>query len=558
MSSYLNLLSNGKGRLLSNYGSRQLLVGIRTLLIATDGVEIHGEVKPGYEKILSKDAMQFVAELHRKFEPTRQNLLTERTKKQKLIDDGDMLKFASGDHDDKWSVAPVPDDLQCRHCEITGPVDAKMIINALNSGADVFMADFEDSLSPTWNNVVEGQINLAAANNRTLEFTNKDGSIRKLKDKTAQLFVRTRGWHLDEKHILIDGKPVSGGILDFALYFFHNIQTRISNNSSTYYYLPKMEHHLECRLWNDIFQFSENYLSIPEGKIRATVMVETFPASHEMEEMLYELRNYACGMNAGRWDYIFSIIKTLKTRNNCIMPDRKQVTMQVPFMRLYAERLVQICHKHGAHAMGGMSAFIPSRRNEEVNRVAVDQVTKDKEQEVNAGYDGTWVAHPDLVKLAKDIFEKGLDGKPHQKDRQFPDLKVTPEDLGNIHVDDGKVTLNGVRVNVSIALQYLNSWFQGQGAAALYNLMEDAATAEISRAQLWQWLHHETKLDDGRTLTEEFLSSIIGEELEKLGGPQKEAYSQAADIVTKLVLSSSFEDFLTLPGYDCLVGTIGK
>lgn len=523
-----------------------------------EGVTVYGEIKTGYDAILTHDALKFVSELHKKFEPTRQYLLCERVKRQKLIDAGENLKFAVGNHDDKWKVAPVPADLQCRHCEITGPVERKMIINALNSGADVFMADFEDSLSPTWNNIIEGHINLRDANLKTIEFLNPDGSARKLKEKIAQLLVRTRGWHLDEKHVHVDGKPVSGGLIDFALYFFHNIHNRLENNSSTYFYLPKMEHHLECRLWNDIFEFSEKYLSIPTGKIRATVMVETFPAAHEMEEMLYELKNYACGMNAGRWDYIFSIIKTLKSRDDCIMPDRKQVTMQVPFMRSYAERLVQICHKHGAHAMGGMSAFIPSRRYEEINKTAISQVTIDKEREVEEGYDGTWVAHPDLVKLAKDIFMKGLNAKDNQKERAPSDKIFTENDLSTIVVDGGKVTEEGVRVNVSIGLQYLNSWFRGHGAAAINNLMEDAATAEISRAQLWQWLHHGTKLDDGRTLTEALFKTVLSEEVEKLGGRENESYFSAAEIVEKLVVSNDFETFLTIPGYDCLVGSIKR
>ncbi|XP_057294941.1 malate synthase-like isoform X2 [Hydractinia symbiolongicarpus] len=522
------------------------------------GVTVYGEIKPGYDSILTHDALKFVSELHKKFEPTRQYLLCERVKRQNLIDAGENLKFAVGNHDDKWKVAPVPADLQCRHCEITGPVERKMIINALNSGADVFMADFEDSLSPTWNNIIEGHINLRDANLKTIEFLNPDGSTRKLKEKIAQLLVRTRGWHLDEKHVHVDGKPVSGGLIDFALYFFHNIHNRLENNSSTYFYLPKMEHHLECRLWNDIFEFSEKYLCIPTGKIRATIMVETFPAAYEMEEMLYELRNYACGMNAGRWDYIFSIIKTLKSRDDCIMPDRKQVTMQVPFMRSYAERLVQICHKHGAHAMGGMSAFIPSRRYEEINKTAISQVTIDKEREVEEGYDGTWVAHPDLVKLAKDIFMKGLNAKDNQKERAPFDKIITENDLSTIVIDGGKVTEEGVRVNVSIGLQYLNSWFRGHGAAAINNLMEDAATAEISRAQLWQWLHHSTKLDDGRTLTEALFKTVLSEEVEKLGGRENESFFSAAEIVEKLVVSNDFETFLTIPGYDCLVGSLKR
>jgi len=543
----------------SCYRNYAKLLSLRAMsLQIADGVTIHGEIKSGYETVLTPDALKFVAEIHRQFDHRRQKVLTKRTERQKIIDEGGPLTFAVGNHEEEWKVAEVPDELQRRHVEITGPVDCKMIINALNSGSDVFMADLEDSNSPTWSNCVEGQINLRRANERTIEFKNPDGSLRLLKDKIATLFVRTRGWHLDEKHIQIDGKPTAGAFMDFGLYFYHNIKQRLENNSSTYFYLPKMEHRLECRLWNDIFKFAEEYMKVPEGKIRATVMVETLPAALEMEEMLYELRNYACGMNAGRWDYIFSAIKVLKTRSDCILPDRKQVTMQVPFMNAYAERLVQVCHKHGAHAMGGMSAFIPSRKNEDINKIAIEQVSSDKEREVSEGYDGTWVAHPDLVKLAKDIFVKGLDGKNNQVEKLCNEKQIAAKDITTIHVEGGKVTEEGVRLNISIALAYLNCWFQGQGAVALNNLMEDAATAEISRAQLWQWVHHKTKLHDGRTFTREMFFTFLQEEIEKLGGREKQCFSQAADIVCDLVLKDDFVDFLTLPGYDCLVGTIGK
>lgn len=548
-------------RLVAQGSLKQSYLQILSRCFATkfsEGVEVVGDIKEGWERILSPEAVQFLADVHRNFEGKRQSVLQSRIDRQKLIDQGQELKFPAITRDNSWQVAPVPADLQCRHVEITGPVQRKMMINALNSPADVFMADFEDSNSPTWHNVIDGQVNLLDANNRTIEFKNPDGSVRTLKDRTAQLFVRTRGWHLDERHLVIDGKPISGALMDFGLYFFHNAKPRMDKGSAPYYYLPKMEHNLEAALWNDVFKFSEDYIKIPQGTIRATVMIETLPACFDMEEMLYQLRDYACGMNAGRWDYIFSLIKVLKSRSDCVLPDRKQVSMKVPFMSAYAQRLVQICHRHGAHAMGGMSAFIPSRRDEEVNKVAIEQVTQDKEIEVAAGYDGTWVAHPDLCKLAKDIFVRGLEGKDQQVDRKFEDLNVTEKELVTFDVEGGKVTEGGIRTNVSIALQYLNQWFKGNGAAALYNLMEDAATAEISRAQLWQWLHHQTKLDDGRTFTLELFKTILHEEVEKLGGKNTEAYQQAYDIVEKLVENDTFEDFLTLPGYDCLVGTIGK
>lgn len=522
-------------------------------ILCPPGIEVRADVKAEHSQVLNKDALEFLANLHRNFEPTRQNLLTSRAERQYRIDNGESLKFDGAQYGEEWRVAETPDDLQCRHCEITGPVDKKMIINALNSGADVFMADFEDSCSPTFFSVVDGQANLKAANEKTIEFVNPDGSVRKLHDKTAKLFVRTRGWHLDEKHVLVDGQYVSGGIFDFAMYFFHNIRERLANNSSTYFYLPKMEHHLECRLWNDIFEFAEQYTATPQGSIRATVMVETLPAAFEMEAMLYELRKYACGMNAGRWDYIFSAIKVLRSKSDSIMPDRKQVTMTVPFMHSYAERLVKICHKRGAHAMGGMSAFIPSRRDEEVNKVAILQVTNDKEREVREGYDGTWVAHPDLVKLAKDIFVKGLNGSANQVEKQRIDVDVTERDLTNIEVEGGKITEEGIRLNISIGLQYLNCWLRGLGAVAINNLMEDAATAEISRAQLWQWLQHKCTLDDGRSFSAEMFAELMEEEIQKLGGREKESLGQAAELVDQLVRSSHFTDFITLPAYDRLI-----
>ena len=549
MSMFLNQMRN------ANILSREAKVILSSLQAstATSGFKLSSKVKSEHANLLSNDSVDFLVDLHRKFEPTRQELLASRVERQKRIGSGEKLVFNGAQHGGEWRVAEVPDDLQRRHCEITGPVDKKMIINALNSGADVFMADFEDSCSPTLFNVLDGQNNLIAANNKSIEFLNPNGSIRKLKEKVATLFVRTRGWHLDEKHVQIDGQYMAGGIFDFGLYFFHNIHQRLANNSSTYFYLPKMEHHLECRLWNDIFKHSEEYLDTPRGSIKATVMVETLPAAFEMEAMLYELKDYACGMNAGRWDYIFSAIKVLRNRGDCIMPDRSQVSMTVPFMHSYAQRLVQICHKRNAHAMGGMSAFIPSRRDEAVNKVAIEQVTADKEREVREGYDGTWVAHPDLVPVAQNIFTAGLEGRANQVDKQRDDVNVTEEDLTRIEVDGGKITEQGIRVNIAVSLHYLNCWLQGLGAVAINNLMEDAATAEISRAQLWQWLHHESVLDDGRSFDVGMFEGIVQEEVHKLGGREKECYGRAADIVYQLVKSEEFTDFITLPAYDSII-----
>jgi len=527
-------------------------------MASSQGINVIGQMHDGFESILTKDALHFLAQLHCKFNKTRKELLAARDNLQKQIDVGTQIKYPSADHSPTWSVAPIPKDLQRRYVEITGPTDRKMVINALNSGSDMFMADFEDSLSPTWKNLIEGQINLLAANKRIIEFKNPDGSVRKLNDKTAMLLVRVRGWHLDEQHIICDGLPLAGALVDFGLYFYHNVFVRLANGTAPYFYLPKMESRFECRLWNEVFQFSEDYLKVRRGTIRATIMVETLLAAVEMEEMLYELKDYACGMNAGRWDYIFSAIKRLQSKHDAVFPDRKLVGMTVPFMKAYTDRLVKICHSHGASAMGGMSAFIPSRRDPEVNRIAMEQVTKDKEREVNDGFDGTWVAHPDLVKLAGDIFEKGLNGKDNQIEKKRGDVNVSVEDLITIKVQNGFISEAGARLNVSVALQYLNSWLQGVGAVAINNLMEDAATAEISRAQLWQWLKHKTVLNDGRTFTVDLYRQFADEELEKLGGKGKQRFADAAALLNKLILSPAMEEFLTLPAYDVLIQDSAK
>ncbi|XP_073257362.1 malate synthase-like [Porites lutea] len=516
------------------------------------GIEITGEVKQDYTQILSYEALEFLADLHRSFNYQRKKLLKKRMEIQEGINAGSPIKYPEAHHEKNWKVAAVPHDLQMRHVEITGPTDRKMVINALNSGADMYMADFEDSLTPSWKNIIEGQMNLLDANRKTISFTNPNGSERRLKDKTACLLVRTRGWHLDEKHILCDGEPMSGALVDFGLYFFHNVHIRVANGSAPYYYLPKMETHLETRLWNDVFRAAQDYMKVPQGTIRATVMVETLLAAVNMEEMLYEIKDHCCGMNAGRWDYIFSAIKRLSRRPDCVLPDRKMITMTVPFMKAYTERLVQVCHQHGAHAMGGMAAFIPSQKDENVNKVAFEKVRQDKEREVADGFDGTWVAHPDLVPFAKGIFMKGLQNACHQKHRLREEVNIKVEEILAISVPGGKITEEGLRVNIEVALQYLNSWLSGVGAVAIHNLMEDAATAEISRAQLWQWLRHSVRLEDGRPVTSELYKAIHKEELDKLGGPSKGHLGQASQLMDKMVLSEEFVEFLTLPAYDLL------
>jgi malate synthase len=427
------------------------------------------------------------------------------------------------------------------------------MINALNSGARVFMADFEDSLSPTWPNVIEGQWNLVEAVRRRLEFTNPDGKVYKLNDQIATLVVRPRGWHLIEKHLHVDGKPISASLFDFGLYFFHNAAELLARSSGPYFYLPKMESHLEARLWNDVFNFAQDYLKIPRGTIRATVLIETILAAFEMEEILYELRDHAAGLNAGRWDYIFSFIKKMRRQPDFVLPDRGQITMTVPFMRCYAQLLVFSCHRRGAHAMGGMAAFIPSRKDAEVNKVALAKVTEDKMREAADGYDGTWVAHPDLVPVAMREFDDVLgDARAHQKDR-LQNPRINSKDLLNGTIPGGKITRNGVYGNIDVALQYIESWLSGVGAAAIHNLMEDAATAEISRAQLWQWIHSAAKMDDGKPVTDTLYQELKQDLLGRFSYSKPEnRFSQAAEILDRLVLSDEFEDFLTIPAYDLL------
>ena len=505
----------------------------------------------GAEKVLSRDALGFLETLCRQFNPRREELLAARAERQKAFDRGEMPDFlpsATAIRGGDWKVASTPNDLQKRHVEITGPVERKMMINALNSGADIFMADFEDSLSPSWRNVMLGQQNCIDAVRRTITFE-QGGKSYKLNEKTAVLLVRPRGWHLPEKHLTLDGKPISASLADFGLYFFHNARELLNRGTGPYFYLPKMESHLEARLWNDVFLAAQEALKIPKGTIRATMLIETLPAAFEMEEMLYELRDHASGLNAGRWDYMFSFIKKFRNRKDKVLPDRAQVTMTVPFMRAYTELLVKSCHTHGAHAMGGMAPFIPSRKNPEINEKALTKVREDKLREVNDGFDGTWVAHPDLVPTAKEVFDEKLGNKANQKDRLRSEVKSTAAQLVDPTVPGAKITEAGFRLNVDVALQYINSWLMENGAAAIYNLMEDAATAEISRAQLWQWIRHGAMLDDGRPATRELYQKTRDEQLARLTASDPARYKEAAQVLDSMVLTESFPDFLTLPAY---------
>ena len=523
----------------------------------TGTIQIKGEMKPGYERVLTAEALEFLAELQTRFNDKRLALLEKRKERQMRIDMGEFPDFPENTksiREGDWKISPVPDCLQDRRVEITGPVDRKMIINALNSGANVFMADFEDSTSPTWENVVEGQLNLRDAVRRTINFSSADGKSYRLNDSIALLNVRPRGWHLEEAHVRINGEPASASLFDFALYTFHNAEILAQQEKGPFFYLPKMESHLEARLWNNVFAAAEEILGIEAGTIKATVLIETITAAFEMDEIMYELREHMAGLNAGRWDYIFSIIKKFNKHRSFVMPDRSQITMNVPFMKAYAQQLVKVCHRRGAHAMGGMSAFIPSK-DETVNKAAYEKVRADKEREASQGYDGTWVAHPKLVSVAKEIFDSVLGEKPNQKNVLNQEFRVTAEELLDISSANGAITENGVRTNVNVALLYIESWLRGIGAAALYNLMEDAATAEISRAQLWQWINHRARLDDGRFVTSALYNQICEEEYDKIRKQFKAAaqdtlsLSTARLILDRLVLSQTFDDFLTLKAY---------
>lgn len=521
-----------------------------------EGVEILGEMRPQVDEVLTTDALAFVAGLHRTFNPRRQELLKRRIARQAAINTGEMPAFLPETADIRaaeWQVAPTPADLNDRRVEITGPTERKMMINALNSGAKVFMADFEDALSPTWENVIDGQINCSDAVRRTITFTNPDGEKSyQLNDEIATLLIRPRGWHLNEKHVTVDGDEISGSLFDFGLYMFRNAQELLDRGSGPYFYLPKLESHLEARLWNDVFNYTQDALGIPRGSIRATVLIETILAALEMEEILFELREHSAGLNAGRWDYIFSAIKKFARREDQVLPDRGQVTMTVPFMRAYTELMVRTCHKRGAHAIGGMAAFIPNRRDPEVTEHALAKVREDKLREFGDGCDGTWVAHPDLVPTVMEVANNFFGDKPNQKERMREDVYVTDGEITDVGVPGGTITEAGLRTNVNVGMQYLNSWLMGNGAAAIHNLMEDAATAEISRSQIWQWIHHGAALDDGRPVTRELYKQIRTEELEKLGGPDQWRLGDAAALLDELCLSDKFIEFLTFPAYAML------
>jgi malate synthase len=506
---------------------------------------------PGADRVLTPAALELVARLQREFGATRDRLLAARAKRQREVSAGWRPDFATATGDirrARWKVATTPADLEDRRVEITGPVDAKMMINALNSGANVFMADFEDACSPTWENIVAGQANLQDAVRHRLEWAAPDGKRYRLDDRVAALMVRPRGWHLEERHALVDGEPVSASLFDFGLFMAHNAAERVTRGSAPYFYLPKLESHLEARLWNDVFAFTQDALALPRGTIRATVLIENVLAAFEMDEILYELRDHCAGLNAGRWDYLFSIIRKFRD-TDLVLPDRGQVTMTVPFMRAYTELLVRTCHRRGAHAIGGMAAFIPSRRDSAVNERALAKVREDKQRESGDGFDGTWVAHPDLVPVARAVFDDALGPRPNQKERLREEVRVSAAQLLDFRVPGGTVTEAGVRHNVDVGLKYLDNWLSGTGAAAIHNLMEDVATAEISRAQLWEWVHRGARLADGRRMDAALYRAIRNEVLARTDGASAGRLADAAAIMDELVEKDEFTEFLTLIAY---------
>ncbi len=524
------------------------------------GVEIRGAWGPRYEEILSDEALAFLAGLHRKFNPSRQRLLSLRDERQARLDGGalpDFLPETAHVRDGDWTVAPIPADLLDRRVEITGPTDRKMVINALNSGAKVFMADFEDANAPTWANQIEGQINLKDRWADRINFTDPtSGKEYRLSTNPAVLLVRPRGWHLPEDHLVVDGQSIAGGLFDFGLYFFVNAKTLLSRGTGPYFYLPKLESYLEARLWNEVFTYAEDTLGIPVGTIKATVLIETLPAAFEMDEIIYELREHMAGLNCGRWDYIFSFIKTLRNKPEFLLPDRGQVDMGRAFLKAYSELLIKTCHRRGAFAMGGMAAQIPDRRNEEINRIAIEKVRADKEREARAGHDGTWVAHPDLVPVAMEVFDR-LMPQPNQLDRMREDVAVGQKALLEVH--EGTRTEEGVRQNIRVGVQYIEAWLRGRGAVPLYSLMEDAATAEISRSQIWQQMHFNAALEDGQKVTVELFDRILAEEMERvkseIGADNYAAgrFPEAIELFRNLSIADTLTPFLTLPAYRLIV-----
>lgn len=524
-------------------------------LLQEEKIAVLAAVSTEFAEILTPEALKFVAKLVRNFSSKREELLANRSARQMELDNGKMPDFlaeTAAIRSSDWQVAPLPNDLQDRRVEITGPVDRKMIINALNSGAKVFMADFEDSHSPTWDATIQGQINLRDAINGTITYQSPEGKQYKLNENRAVLMVRPRGWHLLEKNVLIDGKQISASMFDFGLFFYHNAKNLIAQGSGPYFYLPKMESHLEARLWNDIFIMAQDSLSIAQGTIKATVLIETILAAFEMDEILYELKEHSSGLNCGRWDYIFSFIKKFRNHSDFILPDRALVTMTTHFLRSYSLLLIKTCHRRRVHAMGGMAAQIPIKNNEEANNIAIGKVRADKKREVTDGHDGTWVAHPGLVPIAMEEFS--LMTTPNQIERSRDDVEIVAKDL--LTVPTGNITLSGLRTNINVGMLYLESWLKGLGCVPLYNLMEDAATAEISRAQVWQWVKHNAKLDDGQPITKELVKQILADELEKIKTSVGEEnfsagkYSLAGEIFQKIATNDEFVDFLTLPAYE--------
>jgi len=526
-----------------------------------DGVEVTGPIEDRFEEILSPRALELVALLQRELGQRREDLLARRAERSRQLAEGGTLDFLeetrSVREDDSWRVADPAPGLVDRRVEITGPTDRKMTINALNSGAKVWLADHEDANTPLWENVVKGQLNLLDSITGNLDFTSAKGKEYKLKpaEELATIVVRPRGWHLPEKHILVDGRPTSGGLVDFALYLTACGQRQLDRGQGPYFYLPKMESHLEARLWNDAFNLAQDFTGIPRGTIRATVLIETYPAAFEMEEILYELRDHSAGLNAGRWDYMFSVIKSFRTRGReFLLPDRNSVTMTVPFMRAYTELLVRTCHKRGAHAIGGMAAFIPSK-DEKQNELAFKKVTEDKTREANDGFDGSWVAHPGMVEACREAFDKVLGDRPNQLDRLREDVHVSADQLLDVRSTPGEVTEEGLRNNISVGIQYLESWLRGSGAVGINNLMEDAATAEISRSQVWQWLHNDVELAGGQRVTRELVEQLVDEEMqhikEKVGDRfSKGRWDDARSTFTETAVSDEYVDFLTLPAYE--------